>query len=76
MNIFVPLIFSTMSRIDIITNAMDLRSFGKYKQRTWYTKKDLKVSDYICMIFAVAVFAGVVVFSIFVNHGRFWNPFV
>ncbi|MBO6215656.1 MAG: energy-coupling factor transporter transmembrane protein EcfT [Lachnospiraceae bacterium] len=76
MNIFVPLIFSTMSRIDIITNAMDLRSFGKHKKRTWYTKTPLRAVDYICIIFSVVVFAAVILFSQLHNHGRFWNPFV
>ncbi|MCC8162506.1 MAG: energy-coupling factor transporter transmembrane protein EcfT [Lachnospiraceae bacterium] len=30
MNICVPLIFSTMDRIEVISNAMDLRGFGKH----------------------------------------------
>lgn len=33
MNICVPLIFSTMDRIELISNAMDLRGFGKMKKR-------------------------------------------
>ena len=76
MNIFVPLIFSTMNRIDIITNAMDLRSFGKHKKRTWYTKTPLRPVDYVCIVFSVSAFVFVVVFSKLCNHGRFWNPFI
>lgn len=76
LNIFVPLIFSTLTRIDVITNAMDLRGFAKHKKRTWYMKKKLTTADYACIIFAIAVFAGVVLFSQLHNHGRFWNPFV
>lgn len=75
-NICVPLIFSTLERIDTITNAMELRGFGKNKKRTWYTKKKLTVSDYVCMCFAAAVFAAVILFSHICNHGRFWNPFL
>ena len=37
-NICIPLIFSTLTRIEIITNAMDLRGFGKHKKRTWYSR--------------------------------------
>lgn len=32
MNICVPLIFSTLDRIELISNAMDLRGFGKHKK--------------------------------------------
>ena len=31
MNICVPLIFSTLDRIELISNAMELRGFGKHK---------------------------------------------
>lgn len=76
MNICVPLIFSTMDRIEVISNAMDLRGFGKMKKRSWYSQKPLKKSDYASMIFCAAVFALTICNSIFLNHGRFWNPFV
>lgn len=75
-NICIPLIFSTLSRVDAITNAMDLRGFGKHRKRTWYVKKDLTAADYGCIIFSIAVFAGVILFSCYQNHGRFWNPFI
>lgn len=76
MNICVPLIFSTMDRIELISNAMDLRGFGKMKKRTWYAKKPLKKKDYISMAVCITAFIGTFVFSIAVNGGRFWNPFV
>lgn len=76
MNICVPLIFSTMDRIELISNAMDLRGFGKMKKRTWYSKKPLQKNDYISMVFCVLVFTGSICVSVFINHGRFWNPFV
>ncbi len=76
MNICVPLIFSTMDRIELISNAMDLRGFGKFKKRTWYAKKPLKKVDYISMIFCAAVFVGSLAVSVFINGGRFWNPFI
>lgn len=76
MNICVPLIFSTMDRIELISNAMDLRGFGKMKKRTWYAKKPLQKKDYLSMGFCILVFAGTVCVSVFINHGRFWNPFI
>lgn len=77
MNICVPLIFSTMDRIEVVSNAMDLRGFGKHKKRTWYAAKKLKKSDWCAMIFAIGVFAGSLCMTMFVNGGsRFFNPFM
>ena len=39
--ILFPLIFSSMDRIDVVSNAMELRGFGKNKKRTWYMGKKL-----------------------------------
>ena len=75
-NICVPLIFSTMDRIELITNAMDLRSFGKYDQRTWYAKKPLRRADYLIIAGSIAVFVIVMLVAVFINHGRYWNPFI
>ena len=74
-NIFVPLIFSTMDRIETVSNAMDLRGFGKHKQRTWYMKKPLRTADLVALIVCALIFAGSLAMIFFVNHGRFWNPF-
>ena len=76
MNICVPLIFSTMDRIDVISNAMDLRAFGKHKKRTWYAKKPMAGIDYICIGVCCAILLAVILISVFINHGRFWNPFI
>jgi len=76
MNICVPLIFSTMDRIDVISNAMDLRSFGKHKGRTWYARKPLGRLDYVCIGVCGGILVAVILISVFINHGRFWNPFV
>ena len=76
MNICVPLIFSTMDRIDVISNAMDLRAFGKHKKRTWYAKKPMAKLDYICIGVCVFILLAVILIATFINHGRFWNPFI
>ncbi len=75
-NICVPLIFSTLDRIELISNAMDLRGFGKNRKRTWYAAKKLKKSDYVAMIVGVLVFVISISISVFINGSRFWNPFV
>ena len=76
MNICVPLIFSTLDRIELISNAMDLRGFGKNKKRTWYVAKSLTKSDWLSMAFGLLVLLGSIFLSVFVNGSRFWNPFV
>lgn len=76
MNIFVPLIFTTLDRIELISNAMELRGFGKHKKRTWYAGRPLNRGDYLAMLFSIAVLAGSIAVSVFVNGSRFYNPFV
>ena len=76
MNICVPLIFSTLDRVELISNAMDLRGFGKHKKRTWYVAKELKKGDWISILFGAVILAGSLSLSFFVHGSRFWNPFV
>jgi len=76
MNICVPLIFSTLDRIELISNAMDLRGFGKNKKRTWYAKTPLSKNDWLAMLFCGAVFILTVCVSLFINHSKFYNPFI
>lgn len=75
-SIILPLILSTMDRIDTITNAMDLRGFGKNKKRTWYRKRKFEKSDYIALGISIIILLCTVAVSVFVNHSRFYNPFV
>ncbi len=76
MTICIPLVFSTLDRIEMVSNTMDLRSFGKNKKRTWYTAKPLYRSDVIALIVCVLVFTTSIALSIFVNKSRFFNPFI
>lgn len=76
LNICVPLIFSTMDRVEVVSNAMDLRGFGKHKKRTWYAKRPMEKTDYVCMGVCCVILAAVILIAAFVNHGIFWNPFV
>lgn len=48
-----PLVISSLHRIEVVTNAMELRSFGKYKKRTWYSSTSLKKSDYGTLVFCI-----------------------
>ena len=73
--ILIPLILSSMDRIEIIANAMELRGFGKNKKRTWYMGRSFRTVDILCMLGC----AGLVVIAFVLNHyngSRFYNPFM
>lgn len=75
-SVMVPLILSTLDKIDSISNAMDLRSFGKHKKRTWYVAQPLKTGDFVSILIGLLIFAGSLLVTFLVNGGsRFWNPF-
>ena len=70
-----PLIVSSMERIEVIANAMELRGFGKNKKRTWYSSRPFTKGDYIAIIASVAIMVISMVLNI-VNGGRYYNPFI
>lgn len=74
--IVIPLIFSTLDRIELITNAMDLRGFGKDKKRTWYNTRSMTREDYLAIAVSVCLFILTVCVSVFINHSRYYNPFL
>jgi energy-coupling factor transport system permease protein len=72
--ILLPLIFSSLDRIDSISRAMELRRFGRYKKRSWYMDRPLRWPDYVTLVVvALIVATGVGLWQ--VNGGRFYNPF-
>lgn len=72
--ILLPLILSSLDRIDTISNIMELRGFGKHKKRTWYSYRSFATRDFVAILIAILVF-GLMIIFIFVNGGRFYNPF-
>lgn len=73
--IIFPLVFSSMDRIDVVSNAMELRGFGKHKKRTWYMGRPSKKNDYLTIAFTVVFTVAALVIT-FKNGSRFYNPFV
>ncbi|HFU3705905.1 TPA: energy-coupling factor transporter transmembrane protein EcfT [Streptococcus suis] len=73
LSLVIPLIFSSLERIDTISTAMELRRFGKNKKRTWYTQQPLQRIDYAVLLFILALVV-VTIYLFFVNQGRFYNP--
>jgi energy-coupling factor transport system permease protein len=73
--LLLPLILSSLARIDVISRAMELRGFGKNKKRTWYSQKPFKKADYYTIIISVILFTSGILFT-FYDGSRFFNPFV
>ena len=72
--ILIPLILSSMDRIEVVSNAMELRGFGKNKKRTWYmgrkfTKADIFAIVFSCLLLLISIGLNVL------NGSRYWNPF-
>lgn len=75
-SILMPLIMSSLARIDTISNAMELRGFGKnQKKRTWYMQRPFKRNDWLAIAFGAALLAMSLVIT-FWDGNRFFNPFV
>lgn len=71
-----PLIFTSLQRIDVITNAMHLRGFSKHRRRTWYSSRPLKSRDFAALVLCAAILGASVYVTVFINKGRFFNPFI
>ena len=73
--ILFPLVLSSIQRIETISNAMELRGFGKHKNRTWIMEKSMVKRDYVGIIFGIVIMI-ISITMMFVNGGRYYNPFV
>ena len=72
--IIMPLIFSSLERIESISSAMELRAFGNNKKRTWYSGRAFEKRDYIAIAVVICVFIAALI-ATKANGGRFFNPF-
>ena len=74
-SILIPLILSSMERIETISNAMELRGFGKGKVRTWYSARKFTKMDIACMAVCVLLMLASLLIT-YLNGSRFFNPFI
>ena len=72
--ILIPLILSSMDRIEIISNAMELRGFGKERTRTWYRGRKFRAADIACMA-VCALLLAVSIADTVARGTRYYNPF-
>lgn len=56
--ILMPLLISSLNRIEVVSNAMQLRGFGYQKKRTWYNDKKLMGIDYSVIALSVLLLLG------------------
>lgn len=73
--ILMPLIFSSLERIETISCAMELRAFGNNKKRTWYSARNFEKNDYMAISIFIILFAISIMVTI-INKNRFYNPFI
>ncbi|MCD7724688.1 MAG: energy-coupling factor transporter transmembrane protein EcfT [Clostridiales bacterium] len=73
--ILLPLILSSLNRIETVSNAMELRGFGKNKKRTWYSLRKMQRNDWMVLILALAVLV-IDLLVTFRDGSRFYNPFL
>lgn len=74
-SILMPLIFSSLDKIETISSAMELRAFGNKKRRTWYSAREFEKGDYIAIIILALIFVISIIITI-KNGSRFYNPFI
>ena len=72
--ILIPLILSSMERIETISNAMELRGFGKGKKRSWYSGRKFAAADIVFMVCCVILMLASFLIT-YLNGGRYFNPF-
>ncbi len=73
--ILMPLVFSSLERIETISSAMELRAFGNKKKRTWYSARPFTKNDYIAIAFVAILFV-ISIAMTYINGSRFYNPFI
>jgi energy-coupling factor transport system permease protein len=72
--VMLPLLIISLHRVEVVSNAMDLRGFGRLKIRTWYSRKPLTVRDFIFFLLAILL----IVFGIYLRASmpvKFWYAF-
>lgn len=73
-SILMPLVLTSIERIENISTAMELRGFGIKTKRTWYSSRPFTTKDYMALaLFAVISISTMVI--TFYDGSRFYNIF-
>jgi energy-coupling factor transport system permease protein len=73
--LLLPLIFSSLERIDVISRAMELRGFGKNSRRSWYSAQPFSRLDKLVLAISALLFV-IGIWLTFRGGSRFFNPFM
>jgi len=72
--ILIPLVLSSLNRVEVVSNAMNLRGFGAEKTRSWYNGKKYGKLDFLAIILLIAgVIIGIIISKFYLTG--FWYPF-
>ena len=74
-SILMPLVFTSLERIETISKAMELRAFGINKKRSWYSARPFKKLDFLAIL-CVTLLLCISLYMTIRNGSRFYNPFV
>ena len=69
-----PVLFGSLDKTDMISNALTLRGFGQMKSRTWYSQKPIAKPD-IIVIGAMIGLLGLTILSRICSESLIWYPF-
>ena len=72
--ILMPLVFSSLDRITVISNAMELRNFGKHKNRSWYSFRPFGRNDATAILVVVFLAISILILT-FYDGTRHFSPF-
>ncbi|MGL5356833.1 MAG: energy-coupling factor transporter transmembrane component T family protein, partial [Cetobacterium sp.] len=72
--ILLPLVLSSLNRVEVISNAMDLRGFGNKNKRTWYSSQKYGKADFISLILMISLLLVSLYLKFYILKG-FWYPF-
>ncbi|WP_028856750.1 energy-coupling factor transporter transmembrane component T family protein [Psychrilyobacter atlanticus] len=72
--ILIPLVLSSLNRVEVVSNAMNLRGFGSEKTRSWYNGKKYGKFDFLAVaLLLVGAVAGILINKFYLSG--FWYPF-
>ncbi|MCT4509133.1 MAG: energy-coupling factor transporter transmembrane protein EcfT [Tepidibacter sp.] len=72
--IIMPLITSALKRIEVVSNAMDLRGFGKHNGRTWYNSNKVNKADYLVLLISLMSLLICIYIKVKMNF-KLWYPY-
>ncbi len=70
--VLLPLLITSLHRVEVVSNAMDLRGFGKHQTRTWYSRTPLTHADLLATLGALLL-VGLGIYLRSHGWGKFWD---